>query len=70
MIIKKNRQIFIFDDDNDIVEYDIVEDKIISNVCNNELLDMDIDESEQYFEDKNMWYMFRDIGKREDCFNL
>lgn len=71
MIIKKDRQIFIFDDDNEVVEYDIAEDKIIrGNVHNNELLNMKIEESEQYFEDQNMWFMFRDIGKKEECSDI
>ena len=71
MYIKKDRQIFIFNDDNEIVEYDIIEDKILrGDKYENKLLCMSIDESEQYFEDENIWFMFRDIGKKEGCRNI
>lgn len=68
MKIRKDRQIFIFDDDDEIVEYDIIEDKIIrGNVHENILLNTPLDNSERFFEDENMWFMFRDIGKKEEC---
>ena len=65
MKIKKNKQIFIFDDDKNILEYDIEKD--ILNGTYNTLTSMDIDQAKEYFEDENMWFMFRDIGKKEKC---
>lgn len=68
MIIKKHKQIFIFDDDKDIVQYNIEKDKIIcGNINDNILANMSVHNSKDYFEDENMWFMFRDICKKEEC---
>ena len=70
MIIKKYKQNYIFDDGKNIVQYDIENDKLNGNVRDNLLMNMKIEESEMYFEDENVWFMFRDIAKKEECKNI
>lgn len=71
MIVKKEKQILIFDDDKNLVKYDINTDAIIfGTVNNNKLLHMSIESVKEYFEDENMWFMFRDICKKENCNTL
>jgi hypothetical protein len=69
MIIKKEKQIFIFDDDKNIVKYNIENDTLTGNK-DNVLLKLPIESSKEYFEDENMWFMFRDIGKKEECHTI
>lgn len=67
MIIRKDKQFFILDDGKDTIKYNILTDRVLCGNVDNELYNMDIDDAQEYFEDENMWYMFRDIGKKEEC---